>query len=207
MTKPIIALDADGVLLDYSTAYGHAWACAFGEHPVEQDPCAYWPVHRWGVERLSGAQLDRFRACFHETFWSSVPAIEGAVEACQRLHDSGHELICVSALEPAFQQSRLRNLRDLGFPIERVTATGSKDAAISPKAKALQEIRPVAFVDDYLPYFRGLPDGIHAALILRLPNGSPNVGPELKLVHSRHRDLQAFVDWWLSARNEPALQC
>jgi hypothetical protein len=30
--------------------------------------------------------------------------------------------------------------------------------------------------DDFLSYLRGIPDNIHAALILREPNGSPNVG-------------------------------
>jgi len=200
MTRPIIALDADGVLLDYSTAYGRAWADAFGQHPVERDPLAYWPLHRWGVQRLSGAELERFRASFHEGFWSSIPAIDGALEACHRLHDGGHELVCISALETSFERARLQNLRELGFPIERVIATGSTGAALSPKTKALQTIRPMAFVDDFLPYFRGLPAGIHKALVMRQPNGSPNVGAELSIVDSQHADLDAFATWWLCAR-------
>jgi len=63
MTRPLIALDGDGVLLDYSTAYAKAWERAFGYHPVEQDASAYWPMARWGVELLTGARLERFRAC------------------------------------------------------------------------------------------------------------------------------------------------
>jgi len=197
MARPIIALDADGVLLDYSTAYGRAWAAAFGEHPIERDPSAYWPMHRWGVEKLSGPRLERFRACFREGFWSSLPAIAGALEACHRLHDEGHELVCVSALESTFERARQRNLSELGFPIERVIATGSTAAEVSPKVEALQAIKPIAFVDDYLPYFRGLPTGIHGALVLRQPNGSPNAGVELGHVQSRHSDLDAFATWWL----------
>jgi len=198
MPRPLIALDADGVLLDYRTGYGRAWAAAFGEHPAEVDPQAYWPQHRWGVETLSGARLDRFRAAFDEAFWSSLPAIDGAVQACHRLHDAGHALVCVSALAPGFAQARLRNLRALGLPIERVLATGSDAGAMSPKAEALRRLQPRAFVDDFLPYFRGLPAGIHGALILRQPVGSPNTGAELALVHSRHADLAAFADWWLA---------
>lgn len=30
MTRPIIAVDADGVLLDYNRAYANAWERAFG---------------------------------------------------------------------------------------------------------------------------------------------------------------------------------
>jgi len=68
-------------------------------------------------------------------------------------------------LEAPFERARLRDLRELGFLIERVIATGSTGAAISPKTEALQTIQPVAFVDDFLPYFRGLPGGINKALV------------------------------------------
>ena len=64
MKRPLIALDADGVLLDYSTAYAKAWERAFGWHPTERDPSAYWPMERWGVERLTGEPLERLQACF-----------------------------------------------------------------------------------------------------------------------------------------------
>ncbi len=41
MSKGIIALDADGVLLDYGLAYAGAWQKAFGQYPRERDPLAY----------------------------------------------------------------------------------------------------------------------------------------------------------------------
>ena len=47
--KGIIALDADGVLLDYGLAYAGAWQKAFGQIPRERDPLAYWPIDRWDV--------------------------------------------------------------------------------------------------------------------------------------------------------------
>lgn len=198
MARPIIALDADGVLLDFHRGYAGAWQRAFGEHPQERDPLAYWPMDRWAVERLDDEKRAWFRRYFDEEFWTTVPAIEGAVEACHRLHDAGHELVCVSALDLAFQSARLRNLRDHGFPIERVVATGHHEGARSPKADAIEALRPVAFVDDYLPYLRGLPPDVHAALVLRAPNGSPNVGDELRIVHSVHDDLPGFVRHWLA---------
>jgi beta-phosphoglucomutase-like phosphatase (HAD superfamily) len=51
--KGIIALDADGVLLDYGLAYAGAWQKAFGQFPPERDPLAYWPTDRWDVECLA----------------------------------------------------------------------------------------------------------------------------------------------------------
>ena len=86
-----------------------------------------------------------------------MPAIEGAVEACHRLHDAGFDLVCVSALEAEHEAARLRNLRDHGFPIERVVATGNAAGERSPKADAITALGPQAFVDDYLPYLRGVP--------------------------------------------------
>ena len=91
MTRPIHALDADGVLLDLSLAYASAWERAFGARPAERDPQAYWPMDRWEVSRLSSEDMQRFRRCFDEPFWASMPACEGAVEACHRLHDAGHD--------------------------------------------------------------------------------------------------------------------
>ena len=197
MPRPLIALDADGVLLDFHLAYAGAWQRAFGQAPAERDPLAYWPMDRWKVERLDAKRRLQFRASFDEQFWATVPPIAGALQACQRLHDAGYELVCVSALELEYEAARLRNLKQLGFPIERVIATGNEAVERSPKADAIIELRPVAFVDDYLPYLRGVPRDVHTALVLRAPNGSPNVGADLALAKSVHQDLAAFTDHWL----------
>ena len=200
MPRPLIALDADGVLLDFHLGYAGAWARAFGSAPAERDPLAYWPIDRWQVVRLDEERRAHFRRHFDEQFWSSVPAIEGAVEACHRLHDAGFDLVCVSALEAAHEAARLRNLRDHGFPIERVIATGNAAGERSPKADAIAAIQPLAFVDDYLPYFRGVPDSVHRALIMRGSSGTPNTGAELSLADSLHDDLLAFAADWLKRR-------
>jgi hypothetical protein len=198
MARPIIALDADGVLLDFHLAYASAWQRAFGHWPSERDARAYWPIDRWQVERLDAPGRVRFRAAFDERFWSTVPAIAGAVGACHRLRAAGFDLVCVSALEQEFEAARLRNLRELEFPIDRVIATGNAVGERSPKADAIESLSPVAFVDDYLPYLRGVPGHVHTALVLRAPNGSPNTGADLLLANSTHDDLAAFTDHWLA---------
>ena len=198
MRRPLIALDADGVLLDFHLGYAGAWRRAFGTLPAERDPLAYWPIDRWSVDRLDADGRAHFRRHFDDEFWSSVPVIEGALAACHRLHDAGFDMVCVSALDAPFEAARLRNLREAGFPIERVIATGNAAGERSPKADAIATLRPEAFVDDYLPYFRGVPEDVHAALVQRAPNGSPNEGPELSIVSSVHDDLGGFVDYWLA---------
>jgi phosphoglycolate phosphatase-like HAD superfamily hydrolase len=198
MARPLIALDADGVLLDFHLGYASAWQRAFGVVPAERDPHAYWPMDRWEVERLDTAGREQLRAAFDERFWTTVPAIDGAVDACHRLRDAGFDLVCVSALELEFEAARLRNLRDLGFPIERVIATGNAAGERSPKADTIAALGPIAFVDDYLPYLRGVPGHVHTALVLRAPNGSPNIGPDMALAKSVHDDLAGFADHWLA---------
>ncbi len=199
-TKSIIALDADGVLLDYHQAYRRAWNNAFGILPAIRDAQAYWPMDRFDVRHLAGEELAHFRRQFDKSFWSTVPAIPGAVDACHALAAAGYELVCVSAFDAKYHAARQQNLLDLGFPVQRVVATESSANGSSPKAGALRELQPVAFVDDFLPYLRGIPSDIHAALVLREPNGSPNVGDDLVLAHSRHENLEGFADWWLKTR-------
>jgi phosphoglycolate phosphatase-like HAD superfamily hydrolase len=196
--RPVIALDCDGVLLDFTLGYASAWARAFGQAPAERDRHAYWPIDRWAVERLTPERRPLFRAAFDEHFWATLPPIAGALDACQRLHAAGFELVCVSALELEYEAARLRNLRELGFPIERVIATGNAEGERSPKADAIERLNPIAFVDDYLPYLRGLPAQVHTALVLRAPNGSPNVGPDMALAKSVHDDLAGFATHWLT---------
>ncbi|OWY28516.1 HAD family hydrolase [Herbaspirillum robiniae] len=194
---PLIALDADGVLLDYHAAYRDAWFRAFGVNPSLRNPLAYWPVDRWDVEILAGADLGKFRAQFDEKFWSSIPPCVGAVDACLQLRRAGFDLVCVTALEERFLGSRKENLLQCGFPIAAVYGTDGTAGDVSPKAAILEALRPMAFVDDFLPYFRGVPTGIHRALVVREPHGSPNVGPDLSLIQSQHPDLAHFSKWVL----------
>jgi phosphoglycolate phosphatase-like HAD superfamily hydrolase len=135
--KPIIALDADGVLLDYSLAYASFLERAFGYRPLALDKDAYSPRARWAVEFLEGERLAALRACMDEQFWSSVPPMNLEVEACHRLHAAGYEHVCVSALARHFEGARLKNLRDTGFAIERVIATERISRCAEPEGRGL----------------------------------------------------------------------
>jgi phosphoglycolate phosphatase-like HAD superfamily hydrolase len=192
----IIALDGDGVLLDYSSAYAQAWERAFGERVVLQNPQAYWPIERWGLRQLNGDELARFRDQMDEAFWSTIPAMDGALDACLRLQALGYRLICVTALAKRYAAARYQNLVDLGFPIEEVITTDADAYQSNPKAAVLNALAPIAFVDDYAPYMVGIAPTIHRALIARGPDGSPNTGVALDSADSLHADLTAFVAYW-----------
>lgn len=197
MKRRIIALDCDGVLLDYHLAYATAWERAFGVFPAEQDPLAYWPWERWKVQRLNGAPLSKFRHQLNETFWQNIPALPGAQEACCELAKAHYTLVCVSAMNPQYHSARLKNLRRYGFPIQALLATPVTRLDINPKLAAIRRLRPDVFVDDYAPYMRQIPPYIHCALIDRGQQGGPNTGKDLERVNSTHMDLQEFATWWL----------
>jgi 5' nucleotidase, deoxy (Pyrimidine), cytosolic type C protein (NT5C) len=196
--KKIIALDADGVLLDYNLAYASAWQRAFGEYPSEKEPNAYWAIDRWDVARLDGEGLDKFKLCFDDSFWSTIPAISGALEACQSLDAAGFELVCVTALPTKYAWARQENLRHLGFPIQKVYTADIHFTDRSPKADLLNRLKPAAFVDDYLPFLLGVDSGIHSALIHRRAIKSPNVSKSINVAASQHDDLLAFSRFWLA---------
>lgn len=189
-----IALDCDGVLLDYASAYGLAWERAFGVKPTLVRPHAYWPMDRWGVLRLSGDALARFREVIGDTFWENIPAIEGAVHACEQLLRSGYELMCVTSWDPRHLAVRTRNLQALGLPLSHVIATDSHSpSGISPKAEVLHRLRPACFVDDCTPCLVGVDAEIHKVLITRDSEGCPNTEPMLALADACFGDLQRCV--------------
>jgi hypothetical protein len=51
--KSIIALDCDGVLLDYNLALAKHWGRFTGTQPVEIDPLSYWNLDRWNIQLLT----------------------------------------------------------------------------------------------------------------------------------------------------------
>ncbi|WP_294767604.1 HAD family hydrolase [uncultured Rhodoferax sp.] len=199
----ILAVDCDGVLLDYNAAYAGAWRRAFGETPRLVNPDAYWARDRWAVHKLEGADLAHFHSVFDETFWSNIPAISGALEACELLTSLGLELVCVTAMEPQFASARRRNLQNLGFPIQRVMATSGAVNGINPKASVVNAIKPVAFVDDFAPYLVDIDAGTHLALVERESAGGPNTGPLLQETHSRHLNLLQFALRWEKTAPSP----
>lgn len=195
MINRTIALDCDGVLLDYSTAYAFLWERAFGKFPKELNPDAYSHFDRWDVKRLEGNDLKTLRAHANHIFWSTMPAIEGAIEACHDLVSMGYELICVTAIDDKHKRARLSNLKDLGFPIDVVYPTGSDFIGpVSPKAEIINKLKPAYFVDDFARYFYGVDSRLNRVLIDRNPIDSPNIGHDDLWDRSFDR-LDEFVHW------------
>lgn len=196
--KPLlIALDADGVLLDYNRAFGVVWARVQGQAPVCVEPRAYHAINYWGIPTPSDDHpfWDRFDA----EGWQDMPAMGGAVEACQRLAAAGHRLVCVTSMPSHRQAERLANLQALGFPIDEVIATGRcEDRSRNPKQDAIEALAPDWFVDDELRKLKDLP-GVRCVLVDPGHPDSPNTDQDDNFIQYRVADLRGFADRLLAA--------
>lgn len=201
MTRKIIAIDADGVLVDYNKAYPLAWKKAFGTDLITLKPHCYHAKDEFGTDLSDPDKKAKFFEAFDSDIWASMPALDGAVEATQRLHQAGYELICVTSMPSQFQAARRHNLALLGMPFSNVFATGrdrSKDQN-NPKKEVIDELKPLYFVDDLLENFKHLSPGVHHAFIDYGKHNSPNESLKSEnLHHTSHPSLLHFTDWLLN---------
>ncbi|UJR17104.1 hypothetical protein I4U23_004000 [Adineta vaga] len=158
--KPIIALDCDGVLLDYQTTYAHIYRKTFGKEVTLVAPKAYYASVRYGIT-WTPEERSRFRAAWDADAWRTMSMLDGALEACQLLHAAGYELVCVTALRQCFTEHRLENFRLHGFPIDRIISTSvdKEDRNKNPKKHAIEQLRPIIFVDDKKQNFKDIEGG------------------------------------------------
>ncbi len=210
MNKPLIVLDADFVIFDYRHAYSMAWKALHGEELTLVDPRLYNCSKAYGIEWESSEAEEAFRSSFGEDIWLSMLLMPDAKEALERLVSAGYELVIVSAMNPTFAHARKKCCERLGLPINKVFATGKAPEGINPKKTLLNELRPVAFVDDLLVNFKDIQPTIHRALIdhqwLDCKNKSSTVE-----YHSTHSSLLEFANFWTEAssatRHETVSAC
>lgn len=196
----IIGVDCDGVLLDYNRGYGAMWEQYFGVTLSENEPLAYHATHFWGLEAL--AKDHGFWDHFDQHGWSNMPAMPGAVEACQRLAAAGHTLVCITSMPAHRAEMRLANLKALDFPIEQVIATGSHaDRTANPKREAIEILKPDWFVDDELLKLKDL-GRVRCVLIDPGHPDSPNEGQDNSFLEVSVSSLSAFADFLLGPVND-----
>lgn len=194
--RRIIALDADGVLLDYNKAAANAWHAAFGVFPSVLDAKAYHFRNVYAMDLTDESVKAQYKAEFSKKAWRTMPALPGAIEGCQMLHEMGYELHVVSAMPEDYAQARRDNLRDLGMPIASVTATGAREDASNPKLQTLLRLQPIAFVDDLLLNFEGVHHAMHCALLHWDSVDNPNESHHHALKASSHASMVEFAQYW-----------
>ncbi|CAF1092795.1 unnamed protein product [Rotaria sordida] len=157
--KSIIALDCDGVLLNYQATFGQIYEKAFGKQLTVVSPNAYHSTTMYGVT-FTPEERTQFNAVWDVDGWRTMPMHDGALEACHLLHEAGYELICVTSMPASFTEHRLENLRSHGFPIDRVISAGhdKENPSRNPKKQAIEQLHPAIFVDDLRLNFTDIED-------------------------------------------------
>ncbi|CAF1092291.1 unnamed protein product [Adineta steineri] len=164
-TKPIIALDCDGVLLDYQATFPRIYKKTFGKQLTPISPKSYHATTRYGVT-LTPEERIQFDAIWDIDGWRTMVMHDGALEACQLLHTAGYELVCVTQLSSCFLEHRLENFRLHGFPIDRIISTrcDENNSTNNPKKQAIEQLQPLIFVDDKTRNFKDI-EGVQTKFV------------------------------------------
>ncbi|CAF2127128.1 unnamed protein product [Rotaria magnacalcarata] len=196
--KPIIALDCDGVLLDSHATFAQIYEKVFGKQLTVVSPKSYHASTVYDVT-FTAEEKNRFYEVWDAEGWRTMPMIDGALQACNLLHEAGYELVCVTAMPTCFTEHRLENFRSHGFPIDRVISTGydQENPKNNPKRNTIEAMHPVAFVDDLRRNFKDI-QGVHTKFVFidkechDDPNQYDNIYYDVK-----YPSLLAFVNDFL----------
>ena len=155
----------------------------------------------YGVE-FTPEEKKAIYALFDKEGWTSMPALEGAVEATQALHDAGHTLICLSSMPSQFVKDRASNFKSLNIPLQEVIGSGRDDSDINPKATHILQIQPDIFVDDQLRNFKDVPHSVCKIWIDNQFHDSPDIGLDSSIADFKFSSLKEFS---ISLLNNPVL--
>lgn len=122
-----IALDVDGVILDYGGAFKARMRHVMGRIPDVRRDC-YSMIARYG---LNDAEAARVQACFDEPgAWGNLPVITPAVEAARRLEALGHEVSYVTGVPESRAGERRQQLAKLRLHGNVIAAHASFKEAV-----------------------------------------------------------------------------
>ena len=188
MNKPVIALDADGVLFDYEEAYHRLWEHCFDQEFLSVSPS----IHVETAEHVE--KRGAFYTWFDKHGWHEMHALPHAIEATHLLREAGYQIIVVTSVTEDRCQIRHNRLNHLGFAIDATIATGRKTSADNPKKKWIDYLKPEYFVDDLLENFKGVDKQTQCVLIESEDWAHPNLKFQQPLkLHSTHFSLMDFV--------------
>jgi phosphoglycolate phosphatase-like HAD superfamily hydrolase len=144
--RPVVAFDADGVLLDLKTGYRALAAEVLGR-PLAECAKSYCFKERFGLTEDEAAQV-RTRLYTAEGM-SALPALPGAVATVAALRREGFQVAVVTGIPPFLEEARHRNFATLGIEVDAIFCTGS---AFDSKRHILEAVNALSYVDDHLDH-------------------------------------------------------
>lgn len=166
-----IALDCDGVILDYNYTWGKILS-QFLNKQILPKKVAYFAYNVFDYE-LSPEETKKFHDIFHEHGWSQMQALQGALEAIKILQKKKFEIHIVTSIPQEAHLYRKQNLQNLGVNFSSLHTVGFHHD-INPKKDIINNMNPVYFVDDLLQNFEGIHSTTSCVLIDIPGEDNPN---------------------------------
>lgn len=159
-----IALDVDGVLLDFMPAFDKAAEIVLGRKiSVQQDEDKM--DHYYLKNRIQEPQerIDEILEYMQTSrMYAQLEAFKGVKEAIDKIKSANFEIYIVTALPEKAKEMRLENLKNvLNLVPKEIFCVGM---GLS-KAEVLEQLRPDVFIDDRVDYLVSAPFIYHLALI------------------------------------------
>jgi uncharacterized HAD superfamily protein len=184
-----IALDCDGVLLDFLTHWEKMAAYALGRTiSVAKD--TYDLKMRYG---LTQDEIEHVMEIFvKEDGWSNLPPLPGAIDGAIALQQAGHRVVVVTAIDEEFTSHRLDNFKKHGFTPDHMYCVGAK--AGHTKTAAYEIEQPVAVVDDRLTYLNEAKKTVtdHEPQLIWVNDGVNQHGHSAEFIH---HEVVSLYDW------------
>lgn len=195
--KPLFLIDCDGVMLDYNQAFKEHYEKIYNKTLTLKKPKSYLAAEMWGVGNMSKEDYHHFK---HESanigMWENMPALPDALEFVKEL-SKYFTVWCLTSMPTQYEQARLKNLQNLGFPIEKVIAT-SRVGEENPKKKFVEKLKPMYFLDDLLQNFVDIKSKSKSQLIFL--DWKHEDSPNKKYSHiNPHMTIHHYNDFFASS--------
>lgn len=188
-----IALDCDGVILDYNYTWGKILS-TFLNKEILPKKVAYFAYNVFDYH-LSDKETKNFYALFHEHGWNQMQALKGALEAIQILQKKNFDIHIVTSIPQEAHLYRKNNLKSLGIDFSSLHTVGFQHNT-NLKKDIINEMKPIYFVDDLLQNFEGVTQSTNCVLIDIPGEDNPNHFYPHKhniTLHSTHNSLLEFA--------------
>lgn len=184
-----VALDCDGVLLDFVSHFKNIGHAALGR-PLEDLCNVYDLTKRFGLSNDERSKI--MNLLNTDSGWSDLPDLPGAISSAISLQEAGHRVIVVTAIDEAHKMSRLFNLATYGFRPDEIYCIGSHSG--HTKADVYKEEQPHAVVDDRLVYLNEAKTTIvrQEVELVWVNDEIPQDGLTPDFVH---HEVSAFSNW------------
>lgn len=189
--RSIIALDADGVILNFHDKFALA-ASEILNRPIHELNSSYSLERRFGI---TSDELTRVWDHFAQSqYWRTIEPLDGAIAAIQDLRKSGHdEIHVVTAIPEKHRLDRHHNFKRIGFEPHAIHCV--EHTTRYAKVPPIEAIRPLVFVDDRIEH---LHSNQSVPILVHIDYGDEQFPDPHARVDATVRSLRQWTDDFLN---------